>query len=331
MASTFTTNLNLEKQAAGENTDTWGSKLNDVLDNLDDAIAGRLNKSVAGSADVTLTTAEARNAWHEYNGALTGNINVIVPTKNKLYHVFNNTSGAFTLTVKTSAGTGIAVTQGEKEILVCDGTNVIQGTDFLVDPLTTRGDLMVRDASAATRLAVGVANTVLKSDGTDPAWANVNGAMIRFGSDAQGDVAYFNGTDWARLGAGTSGQFLKTQGAGANPVWASAGIGVADFTSAEQDVNADTVLEIAHSLGGLPDLIEVVLRNKTSEHGYSVSDEVIFSSQSASSDQGVSISKDGTNITIIQSSAIRVVSQSTVNTVSITAGSWKWVVKAWKT
>lgn len=41
-------------------------------------------------------------------------------------------------------------------------------------------------------------------------------------SPSQGDVIYFNGTAWARLAAGTSGQFLKTQGAGANPVWASA-------------------------------------------------------------------------------------------------------------
>jgi hypothetical protein len=39
------------------------------------------------------------------------------------------------------------------------------------------------------------------------------------GSDAQGDILYYNGSQYARLGAGTSGQYLKTQGAGANPVW----------------------------------------------------------------------------------------------------------------
>jgi hypothetical protein len=38
---------------------------------------------------------------------------------------------------------------------------------------------------------------------------------------AQGDVLYHNGTNWVNLGAGTSGQYLKTQGTGANPVWAS--------------------------------------------------------------------------------------------------------------
>lgn len=39
------------------------------------------------------------------------------------------------------------------------------------------------------------------------------------GSVAQGDVLYYNGTVWARLGAGTSGQYLFTSGTGANPSW----------------------------------------------------------------------------------------------------------------
>ncbi len=42
------------------------------------------------------------------------------------------------------------------------------------------------------------------------------------GSAAQGDILYRDAAAWARLAAGTSGQFLKTQGAGANPVWAAA-------------------------------------------------------------------------------------------------------------
>lgn len=40
-------------------------------------------------------------------------------------------------------------------------------------------------------------------------------------SAAQGDILYRGATEWARLAAGTSGQFLKSQGAGANPIWAS--------------------------------------------------------------------------------------------------------------
>jgi len=42
----------------------------------------------------------------------------------------------------------------------------------IVTPLTTRGDIVVRDASATTRLGIGADNKVLSSDGTDPSWAD---------------------------------------------------------------------------------------------------------------------------------------------------------------
>ena len=54
----------------------------------------------------------------------------------------------------------------------------------------------------------------------DAALTDLGGATL-----AQGDVLYYNGSNLVNLGAGTSGQFLKTQGAGANPVWADAGGG----------------------------------------------------------------------------------------------------------
>jgi hypothetical protein len=39
------------------------------------------------------------------------------------------------------------------------------------------------------------------------------------GSAAQGDLLYRGAAGWSRLAAGTSGHFLKTQGAGADPLW----------------------------------------------------------------------------------------------------------------
>jgi hypothetical protein len=49
----------------------------------------------------------------------------------------------------------------------------------------------------------------------------IDGANIALGSDAQGDVMFYGGTDYERLAPGTSGQFLQTQGAAADPQWAS--------------------------------------------------------------------------------------------------------------
>lgn len=56
------------------------------------------------------------------------------------------------------------------------------------------------------------------------------------GSAAQGDILFRDASGWGRLEAGTAGQFLKTQGEGANPAWASiatngALIGFQVFTS----------------------------------------------------------------------------------------------------
>ncbi len=84
-----------------------------------------LNLNVAGSSDVTETSAQAENIIQQFTGALTGNINVIVPNTVQLYYIYNNTTGSYTLTLKTAAGTGIVVPAASHVILYCDGTNVV--------------------------------------------------------------------------------------------------------------------------------------------------------------------------------------------------------------
>lgn len=90
---------------------------------------GRLVKSVAGGTDVTLTETEYNHPILEFTGALTDNINVIVPlTSGAIWIVYNQTSGSFTLTVKGATGTGVTVTQGSRAILYSNGTNVVRLT-----------------------------------------------------------------------------------------------------------------------------------------------------------------------------------------------------------
>lgn len=102
---------------------------------------GYLAKSVAGNVDVTLNATEAANQFIELTGALTGNINVIVPAAARAFYIHNNTSGAYTLTVKTAAGTGIAVTQGKRVVLECDGTNVVSPLTSLPGALSVTGGI----------------------------------------------------------------------------------------------------------------------------------------------------------------------------------------------
>jgi hypothetical protein len=85
----------------------------------------QLVKNVTGGT-VTLTSAEAASTIQQYQGTLTSNCTIILPSTVQQYSFQNNTTGSFTLTFKTSAvgGTTVVLPQGQTVIAICDGTNV---------------------------------------------------------------------------------------------------------------------------------------------------------------------------------------------------------------
>lgn len=129
MASTTSTLLQLELMVDGENTNTWGVIANRNFETLERATSGYSSVAIAGTTTTLTNTPWTVGTWHDLNlkltGTLTANSVVVVPTQKKTYIVENATTGAFTLTVKTSAGTGVAVPQGQRALLSCDGTNVV--------------------------------------------------------------------------------------------------------------------------------------------------------------------------------------------------------------
>lgn len=126
-----------------------------TTDFVQKTLGGVLSKSVAGGVNVTLTAVEAGNGILVFTGALTASISVIVPTApTRPWVVFNNTTGAFTLTVKTASGTGVLVPQGKREIVYCDGTNVASAfTDFV--------DVALEGVPTAPTAATGTNTTQL--------------------------------------------------------------------------------------------------------------------------------------------------------------------------
>lgn len=133
--STTSPFLKLVLQDLDENPDTWGNVLNvSGLEALEDAIAGTATISYISAADYTLNdntggpTASdgARYMILNITGSPGGPANLIVPTRSKVYLAVNSTGQ--TITVKTSAGTGVAVPDGEAFWVYCDGTNVEAAT-----------------------------------------------------------------------------------------------------------------------------------------------------------------------------------------------------------
>jgi hypothetical protein len=135
MATQYTSILKLALPTEGELSGTWGDVVNDNITSMvEEAIAGRavIDSWTANGHTLTTadgTTAEARCAMLEFtdtNTDLTGNAEVICPTASKIYIAKNATGAGYSVTVKTSAGTGIAVPDGETMFLFCDGTNVVE-------------------------------------------------------------------------------------------------------------------------------------------------------------------------------------------------------------
>jgi len=133
MASSYTTNLGLEKQADGENSSTWGQKVNVVFDLIEDAISDIGAISMTADANKTLSDTdgaadESRSAVLEFTStlSLTATRSIIVPTSGKIYIVKNGTTGSQSLIITTVSGTGITVANGDVRIVYCDGTNVVE-------------------------------------------------------------------------------------------------------------------------------------------------------------------------------------------------------------
>lgn len=92
--------------------------------------------NVAGSGAYTLSGTELNRIAYSFTGLLTGNREIEVPATVQQYWVTNATTGAYTFTVKTAAGTGVAVAAGARAILYCDGTDVVQAdTNNLAIPI----------------------------------------------------------------------------------------------------------------------------------------------------------------------------------------------------
>ena len=132
----------------------WGAGTRKIYCCLPAAMAfpRLLSKSVAGGVDVALTSDEQRRRILIFTGVLTGNINVTVDATPWDWIVYNNTSGAYSLTLKTTAGTGIAVAQGTRTPLECDGTNVVSS----VTSLPPGG--LIQEAQSAPALQNGWVN-----------------------------------------------------------------------------------------------------------------------------------------------------------------------------
>jgi hypothetical protein len=129
---------------------------------------------------------------------------------------YNDTANSLSATVTASGsvptGTGFRhVTSGSED----SATKLVDTVDINNNQVTYA---KLQDVSATSRILGR------KTAGAgDPEECTLSEVLDFIGSAAQGDILYRGASGWARLGAGTAGNVLCTNGAGANPAWQTVG------------------------------------------------------------------------------------------------------------
>jgi hypothetical protein len=154
MASTYSTNLAIELIGTGDQAGAWGNTTNTNLGTLiEQAISGYVTQAVATGTDTSITipngaTGVARNMYIELTGTGGTNTNLIVPANKKLYFIYNNSTGA--VTVKVAGQTGVSVPTGKKMVLVSNGTDIVNGLNYIADFGTNSFTVSNLTATSAT-------------------------------------------------------------------------------------------------------------------------------------------------------------------------------------
>lgn len=230
MASTYSTNLGLEKQGDGENANTWGLRLNqNVIDLVDQAVTGYSVITLTSGVETSLTIPDGqlssgRSSSIEFIGFIDADTTVVVPALEKNYFVFNSitgsgkiylkNSGAATLTTVTSVGKGMYV--------ATDGTSI--KTISQIDPAPILANTSAITVLDNTTYKNNVANTV--SAGT---FTFTDSTILSFGTSANSEL-YNNGSN-LYLDINDSQLFLIRDGADGNTTRFTFDVSAGNFTA----------------------------------------------------------------------------------------------------
>ena len=171
MANTTSTSLKLTVQATGENSGTWGQITNTNLLILEQAIGGYDDIGVTSGATLTFSNgvlSNGKNQVLKLIGTIAGAVNVVIPDGiEKTYIVNNATTGAYSVTFKTSSGSGVTwgATDKTTKIVYTDGTDVLEGVSA-TSPGGSDKQIQFNDNGSFGGITMGTTGQILTTDGT---------------------------------------------------------------------------------------------------------------------------------------------------------------------
>jgi hypothetical protein len=160
----------------------------------------------------------------ELTGTGGASTNLVVPANKKLYFIFNNSTGA--VTVKVSGQTGVSVPTGKKMVLVSNGTDIVNGLNYIADFASNSATITHLSATSASitnltltslvisNLSIASANITTLTGSTQTLSGNLtlsggtaNGVLFLDGSKVatSGSALTFDGTNGLGFGTGGTG------------------------------------------------------------------------------------------------------------------------------
>ena len=191
MASSYT-DIGTELMATGENAGVWGTKTNTNLQILEEAINGYVSQALTSGGTVTLTYTDgsvgdvARHAVIALTGSLSGNAVVEVPANEKIWIIDNQSTNAYTVTVRVNGQSGVTWGTSDKgtKILYANGTDVVDtNIGGGVGGHDLNGEELILDADADTSITADTDDQIdIKIAGADDFQFTANTFTAQSGS-----------------------------------------------------------------------------------------------------------------------------------------------------
>ncbi len=172
MASTYSNDLRLEEQAVGENSGTWGTKVNASFSQIADGFSFG-TKAMSSDANETFTmpdgTADPTRSLYlkiTSSATLTATRTITLGpnTVSKLWLVENATTGSQSIIIKQGTGATVTVASGGVRLIYTDGAG---SGAAVVDALTNLGTSGTLTSGGVITANAGVVIDNITIDGTE--------------------------------------------------------------------------------------------------------------------------------------------------------------------
>ena len=235
MPSSYSNDLRIEEQATGENSATWGTKLNSAISQISDAFSYG-TEQLSADANETFTIADgtadaARSLYLKITsaGSLTATRTVTLGpnTVSKIWIIENATTGSQSIAISQGSGANVTVASGATKVVYTDGAGAGAAvTDALVNLALTAPTL----TGTAVVASLDISGDIDVDGTTNLDVVDIDGAVDMASTLAVGGTTTITGTDDTPLlinTANTNGPHLRFQVSGSSKHFVGSGGGIA--------------------------------------------------------------------------------------------------------